>query len=220
MSFCEPSLKNALMTYSYSIRPRQARDDSSSRETRVTLSGQSGPMVRRGGGQGLWALSHSKLRRISSVSSVGNMVRVVKLCRIIMLISADLVDQTIISRSHRRLLDIVLMNHLRVDHLWFTTDGHHEDELSIFYQIWKEIGTRRPYKLRVVAGSRGRKSALDHDTLGRHVHCSSFDNPSTCSTHWRQWRGYCTSFRHELHGAVGMVFYTHAVYVTCYFCYV
>ena len=63
------------------------------------------------------------------------------------------------------------------------------------------------------------KSALDLDDLGRHVRCSSFDNPSTCSTHWRQWRGCCTSFRHGLHGAVGMVFYAHAVSVTCYFCY-
>jgi hypothetical protein len=27
------------------------------------------------------------------------------------------------------------------------------------------------------------------------------------------------SFRHGLHGEVGMVFYVHEVYVTCYFCY-
>jgi hypothetical protein len=33
-------------------------------------------------------------------------------------------------------------------------------------------------------------------------------------------RGCCTSFRHGLHGAVGMVSYTHVVYVTCYLCYI
>ncbi len=60
------------------------------------------------------------------------------------------------------------------------------------------------------------KSTLDLDVLDR---ASSFDNPSTCSTHWRQWRGWYTLFRHGLHGAVGMVFYAHVVYVTCYFCY-
>ncbi len=32
-------------------------------------------------------------------------------------------------------------------------------------------------------------------------------------------KGCCTSFRHRLHGAVGMVSYAHAVYVICYFCY-
>ncbi len=49
--------------------------------------------------------------------------------------------------------------------------------------------------------------------------CSSFDNLTTSSTYWRQWRASCTSFRHGLHGTVGMVFYAHVVYVTCYFCY-
>ncbi len=31
--------------------------------------------------------------------------------------------------------------------------------------------------------------------------------------------GLRSSFHHGLHGAVGMVFYAHMVYVTCYFCY-
>ncbi len=63
------------------------------------------------------------------------------------------------------------------------------------------------------------KSTLDLDALGRHVHCSSVDNSTTSSIHWRQWRDCCTSFRHGLHGVVGMVSYTNTVFVTCYFCY-
>ncbi len=48
---------------------------------------------------------------------------------------------------------------------------------------------------------------------------SSVDNSTTSSTHWRQWRDCYTSFLHGLHWVVGMVSYAHAVYVTCYFCY-
>jgi hypothetical protein len=44
---------------------------------------------------------------------------------------------------------------------------------------------------------------------------SSFDNLTTSSTHWRQWRVCRTSFRHGLHGTVGMVSYAHVVYFTC-----
>ncbi len=58
------------------------------------------------------------------------------------------------------------------------------------------------------------------EALGRHARCSGFDTLTTSSTHWRQWRGCCTSFRHGLHGPVGMVSYAHAVYVICYFCYI
>ncbi len=54
--------------------------------------------------------------------------------------------------------------------------------------------------------------------LDRHMWCSSFDTLTTSSTHWRQWRGCCTSFRHGLRGAVGIVSCVHVVYVTCYFC--
>jgi len=45
---------------------------------------------------------------------------------------------------------------------------------------------------------------------------SDFDNPSTCS-HSDDRGGTVPSFRHGLHGAVGMIFYVHAVYVViCY----
>ena len=37
-------------------------------------------------------------------------------------------------------------------------------------------------------------------------------------TRW-SFQGCGISFHHGLHGAVGMVFYAHVVYVTCYFCY-
>ena len=47
----------------------------------------------------------------------------------------------------------------------------------------------------------------------------SFNNLTTSSTHWREWKDWCTSFHHSLHGTVGMVSYTHEVYVICYFCY-
>jgi hypothetical protein len=56
------------------------------------------------------------------------------------------------------------------------------------------------------------------DTLTRHVHCSSIDNLTTSSTQWSVWRVCCTSFCHGLHVVVGLVSYTHVVYVTCYFC--
>ncbi len=57
------------------------------------------------------------------------------------------------------------------------------------------------------------------DALDRHVFCWSFDNLTTSFTHCRQWRDCYTSFRHLLHGALGMVSYSHTVYVTMYFCY-
>jgi hypothetical protein len=58
------------------------------------------------------------------------------------------------------------------------------------------------------------------ETLVRHVRCWSFDKWRPLS-HTEDSVGTCwTSFRHGLHGTVGMVSYTHVVYVTCYFCYV
>ncbi len=51
------------------------------------------------------------------------------------------------------------------------------------------------------------------------VQVTSFDNSTTSSKYWRQWMVSYTSFPHGLHGTVGMVSYTHEVYVTCYFCY-
>jgi hypothetical protein len=45
------------------------------------------------------------------------------------------------------------------------------------------------------------------DVLVRHVRCSSFDNSTTSSIHWRQWRSYCTSFRQGLPGNIEVSVY-------------
>jgi hypothetical protein len=102
----------------------------------------------------------------------------------------------------------------------WTTESFSQDDtslrtsLSLCYVLYIKQWEFRFIKFQSIA-----KSSLDLDVLDWHVRCSSVDNSTTSSTHRRQCRCFCTSFRQGLHGAVGMVSYAHEVYVTCYFCY-
>ena len=53
---------------------------------------------------------------------------------------------------------------------------------------------------------------------GQTFHCSSVDNSTTSSTHWRQWRTAAPRSTTDSTEQWVWCFYAHAVYVICYFC--